>query len=40
MDTEILPKEDSETQETLEDQLNTMKEILSKYDTLNIPGIY
>ena len=37
MDTEILPKEDSETQETLEDQLNTMKEILSKYDTLNIP---
>lgn len=37
MDTEILPQEDSETQETLEDQLNTMKEILSKYDTLNIP---
>lgn len=37
MDTEILPKEDSETQETLKDQLNTMKEILSKYDTLNIP---
>ena len=37
MDTEILPKENSETQETLEDQLNTMKEILSKYDTLNIP---
>ena len=37
MDTEILPKEDSETQETLEDQLNTMKEILSKYDTLNVP---
>lgn len=37
MDTEILPQEDSETQETLENQLNTMKEILSKYDTLNIP---
>lgn len=37
MDTEILPQEDSETQETLEDQLNAMKEILSKYDTLNIP---
>ena len=36
-DNEILPKEDSDTQETLEDQLKTMQEIISKYDTLNIP---